>query len=134
MAFRRSIHRHITTMFCNPPYTQRYEWRIGFRHGMKNSMLHAVTKAVSRSSTIRLRCVVKRAGDAFTSAFDDGIRRFDHRIDVTDRTIGLKPIPNWPASQPASSIVLAAHNAIIFANGGALAWRQRARQYVKSVL
>jgi hypothetical protein len=31
-------------------------------------------------------------------------------------------------------IVLAAHNAIIFANGGVLAWRQRARQYVKSVV
>jgi hypothetical protein len=36
MVFRRSIHRHITIMFCIPPYTQHYEWRIGFHHGMRN--------------------------------------------------------------------------------------------------
>jgi hypothetical protein len=41
MAFRRSIHRHITIMFCIPPYTQHHEWRIGFRHGMRNWMLYA---------------------------------------------------------------------------------------------
>jgi hypothetical protein len=93
MAFRRSIHRHITIMFCIPPHTQRDEWRIGFRHGMKNSMLHAVTKAVSRSSTIRLRCVAKRAGDAFISGFDD------------DSTIELMRPNNWSDHNPPPDLL-----------------------------
>jgi hypothetical protein len=101
MAFRRSIHRHITIMFCSPPYTQRYEWRNGFRHGMRNWMLYAVTKAVSCSSTIRLRCVVKRAGDTLKPVDLTTIRLSNQTIDATDWTIGLKPIPidqhhNWP--------------------------------------
>jgi hypothetical protein len=91
-------------MFCIAPYTQRYEWQIGFRHGMRNCMLYAVMKAVSRSSTIRLRCIVKRAGDVLKPEDSTTIRLSNQTI---DGTIGLKttPNPNWPASQlPSSSV------------------------------
>jgi hypothetical protein len=66
-------------------------------------MVYAVTKTISRSSTIKLRCVVKRAGDALkqveTSGFDDNstVKSNNRWNDWSENN------PNWPASQLPSS-------------------------------